>query len=148
VGDTGKRAYFDTSIVAPLYRNEILSAVSESLQQQWVPVISLLTEVELHSTVARWVRTGELSDQQASEIEQAFAEDLRLNVFERADLEDRHYWQARSWLQKRNTNLRTLDSLHLACAAENSLPMITADQKLYNAARTLKVKAHLAQPSP
>jgi uncharacterized protein len=148
VKKASQRAYFDTSIVAPLYRNEAMSAVAESLQQRWAPVISLLTEVELHSTVARWVRAGELNDQQANEIEQAFAEDLRLNVFERANLENRHYWQARSWLQQRNSSLRTLDSLHLACAAENSLPMITADQKLYNAARTFKVKTHLAQPNP
>jgi len=143
-----ERAYFDTSIVAPLYRSEPLTPVAESLHQHWRPVISHLTEVELASTIARWVRTGELNDQQAGQIEQVFAEDLRLSVFERVDLEDRHYLQARSWLQKRNSNLRTLDSLHLACAAENSLPMITADQKLHEAARILKAKTHLAHPSP
>ena len=33
-------------------------------------------------------------------------EDYRLNVFERMAPDDRHYWQARTWLQKRTTGLR------------------------------------------
>lgn len=138
-------AYFDTSVIAPLYRAEPLSATAERLQEQWRPVISLLTEVELASAVARWVRTGELDDDQATWLENAFAEDLRLEVFERTEPTDRHYWQARAWLQKRKTNLRTLDALHLAVATENGWPMITADRQLHEAAATLGFQSHLAE---
>lgn len=137
-------AYFDTSVVAPLYRNEALTAAAEVLQQQYRPIISLLTEVELASTLARWVRMGELSNDQAANVEKTFSEDLRLKVFERADLQDRHYWQARTWLQQRSTSLRTLDALHLAIAAENGWPMITADRQLQEAAEALGCKNHLA----
>ena len=137
-------AYFDTSVIAPLYRAEPLTARAEALQEQWRPVISPLTEVELTSTVARWVRTGELSDDQATLVDKAFTEDLRLDAFERTELADRHYWQARSWLQKRTTNLRTLDALHLAIAADNGWPLITADRQLHKAAKSLGLQTHLA----
>lgn len=139
-------AYFDTSIVAPLYRAEALTATAEALQQQHRPVISLLTEVELASVVARWVRMGELSHDQAASVEKTFAEDLRLQVFERTGLQDRHYWQARTWLQQRNTSLRTLDALHLAIATENGWPIITADQQLHQAAQTQNAQSKLAKP--
>jgi len=142
------RAYFDTSLVAPLYRAEALTTSAEALHQQYRPVISLLTEVELASTLARWVRMNELTEDQAASVDKTFAEDLRLKVFERAELRDREYWQARTWLQQRSTSLRTLDALHLAIAAENGWPMVTADQQLHNAARSLNVESHLAQPTP
>lgn len=141
------RAYFDTSVIAPLYRAEALTTTAEALQQQYRPVISLLTEVELASTLARWVRTEELSEEQAASVEQTFAEDLRLKIFERTELRDREYWQARNWLQQRSTSLRTLDALHLAIAAENGWPIITADKKLQESAEALGCKNHLAQPS-
>ena len=140
------RAYFDTSVVAPLYRAEALTTMAEALQQRYRPVISLLTEVELASTIARWVRMKELNEDQAAQVESTFAEDLRLEVYERAELQDRNYWQARTWLQQRKTSLRVLDALHLALAMENSWPIITADQQLYEAAKTLNAKSHLAQP--
>ena len=137
-------AYFDTSVIAPLYRDEALTTAAELLQQQYRPIISLLTEVELASTLARWVRMGELSNDQAASVDKTFSEDLRLKVFERADLQDRHYWQARTWLQQRSTSLRTLDALHLAIAAENGWPIVTADRQLQEAAEALGCRNHLA----
>jgi len=136
-------AYFDTSVIAPLYRPEALTEAAEALQQQYRPVISLLTEVELASTIARWVRTEELSDEHASLAGKTVADDLRLNVFERTALEDRHYWQARTWLQKGTTTLRTLDALHLAVAAENDWPIVTADKRLHQAAEALGCASQL-----
>ena len=141
-------AYFDTSLIAPLYRSESLTDVAEALQEQYRPVISLLTEVELASTLARWVRMGEVSREQAAEIDRVFAEDLRLGTFECAELGERQYWQARNWLQRRSTSLRALDALHLAVAAEQGWPILTADRQLHNAAQALGCKSHLAEPNP
>lgn len=130
-------------MIAPLYRPEALTEAAEVLLHQYRPVISLLTEVELASTIARWVRTEEMSDEHAALAEKTFADDLRLNAFERTVLDDRHYWQARTWLQKRTTGLRTLDALHLAVAFENGFPMITADKGLHQAATSLGCPSQL-----
>ena len=137
-------AYFDTSLIAPLYRPESLTAVAEELQQQYRPVISWLTEVELASTLARWVRMGELTQAQAADIDRVFSEDLRFGAFECVELGERQYWQARNWLQRRDTSLRTLDALHLAAAAEQGWPILTADRQLHNAAQALGYKSQLA----
>ena len=96
-------------------------------------MISALTEVEVASALARCVRMGEITEEQAQRLEATFSEDLRLGVFERISLEDRHYWQARHWLLERQTTLRTLDALHLACAVEYDLPLVTADKVLADA---------------
>ena len=136
--------YFDTSLIAPLYRAEPLTDIAEALQEQYRPVISLLTEIELAATLARWVRMGELTQAQAADIDRVFAEDLRFGAFECVELGERQYWQARNWLQRRDTSLRTLDALHLAVAAEQGWPILTADRQLHNAAQTLGCKSQLA----
>ncbi|QYZ67202.1 MAG: hypothetical protein NV67_03365 [Gammaproteobacteria bacterium (ex Lamellibrachia satsuma)] len=128
------RLYFDTSALLPLYRQEQLTAQAEQIQNEVTLVISALTEVEVASALARWVRMGELTGEQAELLETTFSEDLRLDVFERVALEDRHYWQARHWLLGRKTALRTLDALHLACAVEYNLMIVTADKVLADAA--------------
>lgn len=142
---TERRVYLDTSVVLPLYREELLTPQAEALHAEVAPVISTLTEIEIASALARWVRTGELSEQQAQTLEDTFAEDLRLNVFERTDLKDRHYWQARHWLLQRKTALRALDALHLACAVENRLLLVTADKTLAEAGGLLDERIQLLQ---
>ncbi|PTB91794.1 VapC toxin family PIN domain ribonuclease, partial [Marinobacter sp. Z-F4-2] len=59
--------YFDTSAVLPYYRQEHASdSIQALLELQTKPVlISHLTEVEVASALARWVRMGELSEPQA-----------------------------------------------------------------------------------
>jgi predicted nucleic acid-binding protein len=138
-------AYFDTSLIAPLYRSEPLTAMAEALQEEYRPVVSVLTELEMASTVARWVRMGELTQEQAASIDRVFGEDLRVGAFECVELGQRAYWQARNWLQRQDTSLRTLDALHLAVAAEQGWPILTADRQLHNAAQTLGCKSQLAE---
>jgi uncharacterized protein len=139
------RAYFDTSAIVPLYRTEPATAHAERMLDQCAGVVSALTEVEVASTLARWVRMGELTEVEAHGVETAFAEDLLQGEFERTELELQHYWRAREWLSERSTPLRTLDALHLACAAETGLPMITADHTLATAAQTLGHPVHLLE---
>lgn len=47
--------------------------------------------------------------------------------------------QAKHWLSLRQTALRTLDALHLACAQSVDAKLITADEKLSQAARAFRV---------
>lgn len=140
------RAYFDTSAILPLYRTEPATAQAEKALARWSGVVSALTEVEVVSALARWVRMGELTEDQAHGVETAFADDLLQGEFERTEPGLQHYWRAREWLSQRSTALRTLDALHLACAAETGLAMITADQTLATAAKALGQRVHLLEP--
>jgi len=140
------RAYFDTSAILPLYRTEPATAHAERMLDHWSGVISALTEVEVASALARWVRMDELTQEQAHGLEATFAEDLLHGEFERTELQLQHYWRAREWLSQRSTPLRTLDALHLACAAETGLAIITADRTLATAAQHLGQTVHLLEP--
>jgi len=128
--------YFDTSALLPYYRQEQASERVQALllaQSQSV-LISHLTEVEVASALARWVRTGELDDIGANRIESAFCEDVRLGRFVRCPIEAVHYHRAIHWIGTRKTSLRTLDALHLACAEHQQACLITEDDALLSAA--------------
>jgi len=128
--------YFDTSALLPYYRQEQASERVQALllaQSQSV-LISHLTEVEVASALARWVRTGELDDIGANRIESVFCEDVRLGRFVRCPIEAVHYHRAIHWIGTRKTSLRTLDALHLACAEHQQACLITEDDALLSAA--------------
>ncbi len=128
--------YFDTSALLPYYRQEQASErIQALLLEQSEPVlISHLTEVEVASALARWVRMGELNDAGANRIESAFFEDVRQGRFVRCPLEVVHYQRAIHWIGTRKTGLRTLDALHLACAEHHQASLITEDDTLLSAA--------------
>lgn len=137
--------YLDTSVLIPLYRPEALSEQAERLLEEStaVPAISALTRVEVASVLSRCVRTGELEADQAGEIERTVAADLDAGILVQLPFGDSSYWQARYWLGRYNTKLHTLDALHLACAAEHGLTLVTGDRSLSNAAETLGAAARL-----
>lgn len=128
--------YFDTSAVLPYYREEATSeAVECLLQAQSEPVcISDLVDVEFASALARWVRCGEIDEPQAHRIEATFREDLHAGRFLKMAVTGRHFEQAREWLSRRKTTLRTLDALHLACAQDHADRLVTLDAALAKAA--------------
>lgn len=128
--------YFDTSALLPYYRQEQASdQVQALLLVQSQPVlISYLTEVEVASALARWVRMGELADAEANRIESAFCDDIRQGRFVRCLIETMHYQRAIHWIGMRKTSLRTLDALHLACAEHHQACLVTEDDALLNAA--------------
>lgn len=128
--------YLDTSALLPYYRQEQASErVQTLLLAQSQPVlISHLTEVEVASALARWVRMEELSEQDANRIESAFGDDVRQGRFSRCSVDIAHYQRAIHWIGMRKTSLRTLDALHLACAEYYQACLITEDDALLNAA--------------
>lgn len=133
--------YFDTSAILPYYRFEPSSdAVQRLLNAQRSPVlISHLTEVEVASAVARWVRMGELTEVQANKLLSAFRRDVSAGRFRRCALESGHFQRALQWLTARETSLRTLDALHLACSESEDAKVITNDTALLEAANQLGV---------
>lgn len=140
--------YFDTSAVLPYYRQEHLSERVEALLQAAVgPVlISMLTKVEFLSALSRLVRTGELSGEEARDIEVAFDTDCGSGRFQVVDVMPEHYVQAAGWLAARNTGLRTVDSLHLAVAATNGAQLVTGDVTLAESANHNGVEHLLLEP--
>lgn len=140
--------YFDTSAVLPYYRQERASvSVQALLASQTRPVlISHLTEVEVASALARWVRMGELSEPQANRIESAFHDDVSHGRFRLCSIETMHYQRARHWIETRKTGLRTLDALHLACAEYHRARLISEDEALIAAATFFGIEAaHAAE---
>ena len=135
--------YLDTSAVLPYYRQEQASErVQAMLQAQSKPAfISQLTQVEVTSALARWVRMGELSEPQANRIESAFHEDVSQGRFLLCAIEGAHYRRASHWISTRKTSLRTLDALHLACAEHHEARLISEDEALINAANFFGVDA-------
>ncbi|HHJ39410.1 MAG: hypothetical protein AXA67_08835 [Methylothermaceae bacteria B42] len=137
--------YFDTSALIPYYRPEPLSdAVQACLLEAEAPVsISLLTETEFASVLARLVRMNELSVSEASIIQAAFQEDIHRGCYQVLDLQREHYQLARDWLLSHDTALRTLDALHLAVAALTGSKLITADKILAKAANRFSIAVML-----
>jgi predicted nucleic acid-binding protein len=104
--------YIDTSALLPYYRTEpATERVQAMLQHLREPaLISVLTEVEVASALARWVRGGEITER-----------------------------DTKRWIEGPQIPLRTLDALHLASAASEGAELITGDRALLRAAATLGV---------
>src|SRR5699024_3743352 len=113
------------------------------LQGQAEPVlITDLTRLELASALARWVRMREIEEAHAQRISRAFDEDVDAARYVLRRNTRPHTELARQWLLSRNTALRTLDALHLACAAAEDATFVTLDDSLRVAAVSLGIKVH------
>jgi len=136
------RVYLDTSALLPYYRSEPRSdAVESFLRARREPVdISDLTLVEVASALARWVRHGELSEAQALTIERALDADVEAGRLAVHPLTRGHTRLAQRWLLGRQVGLRTLDALHLACAALIDAQLVTFDRELAREATALGIE--------
>jgi uncharacterized protein len=132
-------AYIDTSVLGAYYSPEALSAAAEdALRQIGTPVISILSEVEFCSLIARKRRLKELNERQASGILDLFGTHVAEGFYRRISLTTEHFLKARELVGAGAGSLRTLDGLHLAAAMTESLPLMTADRDLAKAAKRHK----------
>lgn len=136
--------YVDTSVILSFYRPEAQSGRAQTLLNALdePALISSLTEVEFASALGRWVRTSEVRDADASRIHAAFQTDIEDGCYQRIPLTVAHYRQAVIWLLARKSAIRTLDALHLACAAKRQAPLATFDKVMRSAAGELGVAIH------
>src|SRR5450631_1801872 len=130
-----ERAYIDTSVLGAYYCPESLSAAAEdALRRIEAPVISILSEVEFCSLISKKRRLKELNQRQATEILDLFATHVAEGFYRRMVLTAQHYLNARQLIASLQIKLHTLDALHLAAAATETLTVLTADRELAAAA--------------
>lgn len=132
--------YVDTSILAAYYCPEPLSErVEVYMISHDLPAISNLTEVELCSAISRKVREGGMNKDDAGQIITKFLYHLDEGFYIKLPVESHHYRLAREWIRQFNTNLRTLDAIHLAVAFSKGLTVITADESFSKSAEILSI---------
>jgi len=134
--------YVDTSILGAYYCPEPLSERA----QEWLralddlPVVSLLTEVELTSLVAKKRRMRELTEAGARKVLFTFQTHLAEGYFHRCDLTSDDYRQARDLLAAMTISLTTLDAIHLAVTQRHGLSLLTADRQMARASKRLQIE--------
>lgn len=136
--------YIDTSILVAYYCPEKISdQVEKILVEANNPAISQLTEVELASAVALKIREKALSQENGKAVLSVFRTNIDDKSYIYLPIQPKHFTTAMNWIAEFNTPLRTLDALHLAIAAQNKAPLLTADIKFARSAKKLGVEVTL-----
>ena len=136
--------YIDTSILVAYYCPEKISdQVEKTLVETSRPAISQLSEVELTSALARKIRERALSQEDGKAVLSIFRSHIDEKSYVYLPIQPKHFSAAMNWIAEFNTPLRTLDALHLAIAAQNKAPLLTADIKFAESAKTLGVEVTL-----
>jgi predicted nucleic acid-binding protein len=100
-------------------------------------------ETEFVSVLARKVRTRELRPAEGHRVLAIFQSHLERGIYSPLPLEAVHFAKAREWLITFAVPLHTLDAVHLAVAALQGCPLLTADAGLAKAAAKFGVTARL-----
>jgi len=136
--------YVDTSALLPVYVPERMSAKAVTrLAESDKICISRLAEVEFYSALARKLRMRELDPAQTQRIADTFARHLHDGFYTTLHISNEVFDLSRDYLKQFNSNLRTLDALHLACCANARLTLITADKTLADCARQFDAASEL-----
>lgn len=133
--------YVDTSVLVAYYCPEPLSEKVEAfLTTHMEPIISALTEIELFSAVSKKVRAKEMERVDAGRVVARFLANMESGYYTCLSVKASHYRLARDWIGMFKLSLRTLDSLHLAIASSEDLPIVTTDKNLSKSAKGLGLK--------
>ncbi len=144
---TPRFAYFDTSLLVPLYVRSKASPQAERTLVEFTEngelpvVLSELTRVEFVSVIARYVRTNQIDRVRAQEVIGVFERHCR-HDFAMLPVRSSDYAAAQQWLKQLSTSLRTLDGLHMAVAFANRCILVTADKQLAAAATVFDIEHH------
>ncbi|NJN81421.1 MAG: type II toxin-antitoxin system VapC family toxin [Caldilineaceae bacterium] len=107
------------------------------------PTINSFIEVEVLSVFSRLVRTQELTLDKAREAAALFSAHLEQGLYTQIPLRVAHYRQAREYIARFYLPLKAPDALHLAAAALEQLPLLTADRQLAHNAESLGIAVEL-----
>lgn len=138
--------YVDTSVLGPYYCPEPLSSAAEAaLLKLGDPCISLLTEAEFASLVARKRRLKELGEREANEVLRLFGQHVAEGYYRRLTLRTKHFFRARDLIASMASALSTPDALHLSVALSAGIPLLTADRDFARAERRHDATARLVR---
>jgi len=132
----GDGIYLDSSAFAKLYLPEPESvSLDRFLVGRRDLVISDLSITEVISAVARSKREGTLDSRQVDRIYEAVLADARSGSFRRLDISPAIHRAAERILLASQSNLRTLDAIHIALAVSSGVKyLITFDPRMSQAA--------------
>ena len=134
--------YLDTSFIVPLVISEHSSDAIEALVVKVKPgdlATSLWTQIEIASLVARKVRMGELTVEEADAVRREFRKILD-ESFEVMLPTASDFDTARDYLETPKTGLRAGDAFHLAIAANHGARKIwSRDQGFIKAGKQIKL---------
>ncbi len=133
--------YLDTSLLIPIYIPEVHTEKIFDYMDKVVTkiYISRLTETEFCSALAIKTRIKQLTKKHAALLFAALTEDINLSMYEKIYITDEIIQNAINYLIRYETNLRTLDALHLSCASMVGATLVTADQNLAQAANHFNI---------
>lgn len=132
-------AYFDTSVVVKRYIKEAGSITTGRLLQRFRFLSSSILPVEAMSALSRRRASGDLAHRDFLAIQSRLRKDR--DYWELVEAGEPVLLQAEELVQQ--TNVRTLDAIHLASAmifqseSRLTIPFITGDTKQRDAARML-----------
>lgn len=123
-----------------LYIPEALSdAVARAVGTKH-PAISVLTETEYSSAVARRVRDRSISAADGLRVLEAFDAHIAERRYRHLPIAAETFAEARRLLRSGKAPIATLDALHLALCALHREPLLTCDRQLAAAATRLGLK--------
>lgn len=130
--------YADTSLLTAYYCPERGSnQVQAYLTAQGNIAISWQTETELISALSKKVRASAITADDARKIVKLFQAHIDTGIYEMLSINASDYRQAIRFIGRFDTNLRTLDALHIAVVLRENNILATADVKLAAAAERL-----------
>jgi hypothetical protein len=132
--------YLDTNFIVALITPELLSdrAAAFVAAEPGPLIVSNFAAAEFSSVIARQVRTGERTRDEASMVLERF--DLWANqTISRAEVTSIDIALATIYLRRLDLTLLTPDGLHIAMAHRLGASLVTFDRRMITAARILGV---------
>lgn len=136
--------YLDTSILVAYYVPEALSQrVQQRLSAAALVTVSELAQTEFVAALSLRRRVGDLSLGEVQQVATLFAKHLDDGLYHSLHLRSAVYRQARDYIARFDLPLKAPDALHLAAAALEQLPLVTADRQLARNAERLGINVDL-----
>lgn len=136
--------YLDTSVIVAYYIPEALSqVVQERLHTATILTVSELTQTEFIAALALRQRIGDLSLADIQQVTMLFKQHVDRRLYRSLHLNSAVYGQARDYIARFDLPLKAPDALHLAAAALEQLPLVTADRQLARNAEAVGVAVEL-----